>query len=53
MKIGIIVGSVRQGRAASAVAQWVKSVAERTEDGFGQGKVVVSPFGMALAAAKR
>ena len=24
---------------------------ERTEDGFGQGKVVVSPFGMALAAA--
>jgi hypothetical protein len=23
----------------------------RTEDGFGQGKVVVSPFGMALAAA--
>ena len=23
---------------------------ERTEDGFGQGKVVVSPFGMALAA---
>src|SRR5690606_5643264 len=25
--------------------------AERTEDGFGQGKVVVSPFGMALAAA--
>ncbi|WP_434966051.1 NADPH-dependent FMN reductase [Janibacter indicus] len=32
MKIGIIVGSVRQGRAASAVAQWVKSVAERTED---------------------
>ncbi|BBX03215.1 penicillin-binding protein [Mycolicibacterium moriokaense] len=26
-------------------------LAERTEDGFGQGKVVVSPFGMALAAA--
>ncbi len=25
--------------------------AERTEDGFGQGKVLVSPFGMALAAA--
>lgn len=24
---------------------------QRTEDGFGQGKVVVSPFGMALAAA--
>ncbi len=24
---------------------------ERTEDGFGQGKVVVSPFGMALMAA--
>ena len=24
---------------------------ERTEDGFGQGKVLVSPFGMALAAA--
>ncbi|OBC14312.1 penicillin-binding protein [Mycobacterium sp. 852013-50091_SCH5140682] len=27
------------------------SLAERTEDGFGQGKVLVSPFGMALAAA--
>jgi hypothetical protein len=27
------------------------NVAERTEDGFGQGKVVVSPFGMAVAAA--
>jgi hypothetical protein len=27
------------------------NMAERTEDGFGQGKVVVSPFGMALAAA--
>ena len=27
------------------------NVAERTEDGFGQGKVLVSPFGMALAAA--
>jgi cell division protein FtsI/penicillin-binding protein 2 len=27
------------------------SLAERTEDGFGQGKVVVSPFGMAMAAA--
>jgi cell division protein FtsI/penicillin-binding protein 2 len=26
-------------------------LAERTEDGFGQGKVVVTPFGMALAAA--
>lgn len=26
-------------------------LAERTEDGFGQGKVLVSPFGMALAAA--
>lgn len=25
--------------------------AERTEDGFGQGKVLVTPFGMALAAA--
>jgi hypothetical protein len=25
--------------------------AERTEDGFGQGKVVASPFGMALVAA--
>nr|WP_068277180.1 penicillin-binding transpeptidase domain-containing protein [Aldersonia kunmingensis] len=24
---------------------------QRTEDGFGQGKVVVSPFGMAMAAA--
>ncbi|MBJ8343268.1 penicillin-binding transpeptidase domain-containing protein [Antrihabitans sp. YC2-6] len=24
---------------------------QRTEDGFGQGKVVISPFGMALAAA--
>lgn len=27
------------------------NLAERTEDGFGQGKVVVTPFGMALAAA--
>ncbi|MDQ2637073.1 MAG: penicillin-binding transpeptidase domain-containing protein [Actinomycetota bacterium] len=27
------------------------NLAERTEDGFGQGKVVASPFGMALAAA--
>lgn len=27
------------------------NLAERTEDGFGQGKVVVSPFGMALVAA--
>jgi Penicillin binding protein transpeptidase domain/NTF2-like N-terminal transpeptidase domain len=27
------------------------NLAERTEDGFGQGKVAVSPFGMALAAA--
>ena len=27
------------------------NLAERTEDGFGQGKVVVSPFGMAMAAA--
>ncbi|HEY2449906.1 MAG TPA: penicillin-binding transpeptidase domain-containing protein [Mycobacterium sp.] len=26
-------------------------MAERTEDGFGQGKVLASPFGMALAAA--
>ncbi len=26
-------------------------LAERTEDGFGQGKVVASPFGMALVAA--
>ena len=26
-------------------------LAERTEDGFGQGKVLVSPFGMAIAAA--
>jgi beta-lactamase class D len=26
-------------------------LAERTEDGFGQGKVVVTPFGMAMAAA--
>lgn len=26
-------------------------VAERTEDGFGQGKVLASPFGMALVAA--
>ncbi|OMC03923.1 penicillin-binding protein [Mycobacterium sp. NS-7484] len=26
-------------------------LAERTEDGFGQGKVLVSPFGMALASA--
>lgn len=28
-----------------------EDLVERTEDGFGQGKVVVSPFGMALAAA--
>ncbi|TFV56509.1 penicillin-binding transpeptidase domain-containing protein [Mycobacterium sp. PS03-16] len=27
------------------------NLAERTEDGFGQGKVLVSPFGMALVAA--
>ena len=27
------------------------NLAERTEDGFGQGKVLVSPFGMALSAA--
>ena len=27
------------------------NLAERTEDGFGQGKVVVTPFGMAMAAA--
>jgi Penicillin binding protein transpeptidase domain/NTF2-like N-terminal transpeptidase domain len=27
------------------------NVTERTEDGFGQGKVLVTPFGMALAAA--
>ena len=27
------------------------NMAERTEDGFGQGKVLVSPFGMAMAAA--
>lgn len=27
------------------------NLAERTEDGFGQGKVLVSPFGMALATA--
>ena len=27
------------------------NLAERTEDGFGQGTVLVSPFGMALAAA--
>ena len=27
------------------------NLTERTEDGFGQGKVVASPFGMALAAA--
>ena len=26
-------------------------LAERTEDGFGQGKVLTNPFGMALAAA--
>ena len=26
-------------------------MAERTEDGFGQGKVLVTPFGMALTAA--
>jgi cell division protein FtsI/penicillin-binding protein 2 len=28
-----------------------EDLAERTEDGFGQGKVLVTPFGMALAAA--
>lgn len=28
-----------------------ENLVERTEDGFGQGKVVVSPFGMALTAA--
>ncbi len=27
------------------------NLAERTEDGFGQGKVLASPFGMAMAAA--
>jgi len=27
------------------------NLAERTEDGFGQGKVLVSPFGMALVAS--
>ncbi len=27
------------------------NLAERTEDGFGQGRVLVTPFGMALAAA--
>ncbi len=27
------------------------NLAERTEDGFGQGKVLVTPFGMALVAA--
>jgi hypothetical protein len=27
------------------------NITERTEDGFGQGRVLVSPFGMALAAA--
>lgn len=27
------------------------NIAERTEDGFGQGRVLVTPFGMALAAA--
>lgn len=27
------------------------NLAERTEDGFGQGKVVTSPFGMAMVAA--
>lgn len=27
------------------------NLTERTEDGFGQGKVLVSPFGMALASA--
>lgn len=27
------------------------NLAERTEDGFGQGRVVVSPFGMALVSA--
>jgi cell division protein FtsI/penicillin-binding protein 2 len=27
------------------------NLTERTEDGFGQGRVLVSPFGMAMAAA--
>ena len=27
------------------------NLAERTEDGFGQGRILVTPFGMALAAA--
>lgn len=31
MKIGIIIGSVREGRAASAVGPWVKQVADRHE----------------------
>ena len=31
MKIGIIVGSIREGRSASAVGQWVQEVADRHE----------------------
>ena len=31
MKIGIIVGSVREGRTGTAVGQWVREVAERHE----------------------
>src|SRR3981081_576997 len=38
------------GTVSGSVPRTV-NLAERTEDGFGQGKVLVSPFGMALAAA--
>lgn len=35
----------------TGVAPPTVNLAERTEDGFGQGKVLASPFGMALVAA--
>lgn len=36
---------------ASGSVPPAQELVQRTEDGFGQGKVLVSPFGMALAAA--
>ena len=32
MKIGIIVGSVREGRAARTVAEWVQATADQREE---------------------
>ncbi|MGO1583284.1 MAG: NADPH-dependent FMN reductase [Actinomycetaceae bacterium] len=32
MKIGIIIGSVREGRSAQSVAEWVDSVAQQRDD---------------------